>query len=296
MLHPNLIKEFAHELGWRYEEMEIALKALFHKESIVKDWQEFLGVCLSATNPKTREHKVTSLLIKNLEGDLVNTICNLLFNFDPGFTLLALFNAIDILKIMKKTSGSFYPSGRKPFLISGVLLGEHPITMEKGREPDPRLSAYELCYEFLNSLVLEKSEGSNNELESLLFNVTEQAYFLTFNIKAFRNLADRWSYNPSMRKKAMKLGAALNSSFFKHRREITEGQYWTYFVLVEKLKDRYGLRGAFREVGRRLGEPSRTIERRYFEKKKEAKKERLSLEDIIKKYNLGQALEDLLAE
>lgn len=177
-----------------------------------------------------------------------------------------------------------------------MLLGEHPITMEKGIDADPRLNAYDLCHEFLNSFVLEKSEGDIDKLESLLFDVVEEADFLTFNIKAFRNLASKWSQTPHMRKKAIKLAAAIHNPFSKHHKEITEGQYWTYFALVEKLKERYGVRGAFREVGRRLGEPSSSIQRRYFEKKKEAKKERLSLEDITKIYGLQKALEELLAE
>lgn len=296
MLHHNLLRNYADELGCPKEELKSFLNEFLHRDSIVKDWQQFLAVCVGTTNPKAKEQKVTSFLIKNLEGDLVKTISNLLYNLDPCFTLLTLFNAIDILKMMKQISGSLHPRGRKSFSSSGVLLGEHPLTMERGQVPDPRLNAYEQCYEFLNSLVVERTRGDENELESLFLAVIEEAHFLTFNITAFRNLADKWSYTPIMRKKAINLAVAVNDSFLKHRTEITECQYWTYYILVEKLRGRYGLRGAFREVGKRLEKLPRTIEKRYFEKKKELKKGRLLLESIIKKYNLGRALNDLPAE
>lgn len=286
----NEIRNIAKDLGWQFEETKIAHEELYESESIVKDWCAFIIKCMSFENPKQRQHKVTEYLIESLQGDLVRTICNLLYNSDPCFGVLVAFNARGMGKRI------YYPKGRKSFLIPGVLLGQQPLTMGKGEKADPMLNPYELSYGFLDSLVLHKSEGSNDKLEALLFDVVGQSYFLSFNIKPFRDLVAKWSHAPHMRKKGIRLAAALYNSFSKHHKEMTEAQYWTYFVLVEKLKDRYGVRGAFREAGRRLGEPATSIQRRYVDMKKKARKQRLSLEGITKKYELQKALEDLLAE
>jgi hypothetical protein len=65
-------------------------------------------------------------------------------------------------------------------------------------------------------------------------------------------------------------------------------------ALVEKLKGEYGVRGAFREVGKQLNERASPIQRRYFDMKKQAHKQGLSLDEIIKKYYLQKFLEDII--
>ncbi len=79
------------------------------------------------------------------------------------------------------------------------------------------------------------------------------------------------------------------------RNTINVKRYWLIYALVEELVSRgYGIRESFRECERLLGEKKHTIQRRYYDMKKQSEKENLSAPKIVNRYGLGQALYDLV--
>jgi hypothetical protein len=93
-----------------------------------------------------------------------------------------------------------------------------------------------------------------------------------------------------------KLEKSFNS--FLSRPEITKYQHWLIYALVEKLRQEgYSVRKSFIKAGELLKLPMpSSVQPRYYERKKEAKKLGMSLNDIIRDKGLSRALIDLLGK
>lgn len=178
------------------------------------------------------------------------------------------------------------------------------------------LSAELLTYKFLDKFVIEiqkrdvyknkpkikgglivpnpKTTQIINVLEDMLVELFEKVGFLAFNIKIFRMLASSTFHDPYLSIDLFKeLKDSLNDPLLSQYR-ITDRRYWLIYVLVEKLKGTYGLRGSFRHIGKSLYQAPGSVQRRYFDKKKEAKIKKLSLKDIIREHHLYIQLNEVL--
>ncbi len=132
-----------------------------------------------------------------------------------------------------------------------------------------------------------------------LIQVVGQVGFLAFNVTKFRSLVSSLYYNPNTpqadKSLLSELAALLYNPLF-NRDIITQRGYWLIYLLVETLRQKgYGTRESFRKVAKHLRNKPSSIERRYFEKKMEAKENELTLDKIIKQFWLHRALEENLS-
>jgi hypothetical protein len=162
----------------------------------------------------------------------------------------------------------------------------------------------ELTYEFLNALLDYKVMASAYleeeilDLKKLLIHVVERAGFLAFNIRRFRSLVSSLYYNPNTPQEdkglLSELAALLYNPIF-NRDIITQRGHWLIYFLVETLRQKgYGTNESFRKVAKHLHNKPSSIERRYFEKKMEAKEKEFTLDKIINQFWLHKAAEENL--
>lgn len=296
-LKKRLIRETSKVLSWQTREVEDALLELSEQHSIVKNWSKFFKLCLDTRSPNERMAKINQFLKDNLKSqDVVRTVCDLLYNPDPCFSALCIFNGADIGRTINKEILWPLHLGRKSFLVWTVFLGEQPLTLEKDWRADPRFDAYELCADFLHSFVIRETEESAN-LESLFFDVVGQIGFLVFKVAAFRNIASRYSYDPTKKKELAKLALALRSFFSSGKKKRKQIEYWLQYVLVEKLKERHGTMTAFQKAAKLFYKgKATTIARRYYEMSLIASGEKLTVDKIISKYRLREPLDEYLLQ
>jgi len=87
---------------------------------------------------------------------------------------------------------------------------------------------------------------------------------------------------------ANRLARAIASPLDK--KEITQMRYWLNYVIIERIREEYGLRGAFRKLAEVAGQKYNSIQPRYWDRKKIAKNESITLDDIITKYSLQKPI------
>jgi hypothetical protein len=154
-----------------------------------------------------------------------------------------------------------------------------------------------LTYTFLDILLHYKLMASVNpktgipelNFRKLFMDVARLVRFLAFNIAQFRYLASDLYYNPYKSEENKKFLAELTTILLDpdlNRNEITKRRNWLIYTLVETLKKKYTIRDTYKKVGKHLNNSPKSIHRRYFDMKKEAKEKNLTLEDIIKQFGL----------
>jgi len=301
-------------------QLESAIRKALERKSVVKDWKKFLRICLEPDPKKVYVESRTSKVFNYLttamqDDDLVATICRLLKKHDPCFWFLALFNLTDFHDEYSDSAGPLDSSLMLPTTIQPrteyqtalksliqILLWDGPwegqVSWAEGFIEFPKSNPYVLQDRFLFDLIddkIKQKDLKREDIDSVLIQVAAEVGFLVFNFSWFRQIASTYETNPIKRDQALALINALSTPFL-NRIEITEKKYWLFYVLVEKLRGVHGLRGAFRKVGELVGNPPKTIQRRYFEIKKKATRDDLSLDDIISKYHLQRALQPYLEE
>lgn len=301
------MKRIADKLGWEVKGVETALKELFKEKSMVENWGEFFKLCLEPPNRSSayttelewRKERIFQFLRENLKGNLVETICDLIHFEEPCFYVLAFFNLSSKMRIQLATPGEKtiweLLKKRNSFLVYKLTEAFYPITsinMVTSIGSDELLNGIPLCGAFLSELLL-LSRAHGVDLYGVLLEVLARVGFLVFNVPLFRLMASEYSYDPTERDKILEIIKALSDPFMYNRKEITEKRYWFNYALIEKLKGKYGLKGACKKIAKSVTEAN-SLQTRYFEKKKEAKEKRLSLDDIINQYKLQRGLRQRL--
>lgn len=298
MLRRTELNKISNRLKWDRKDTESAIKELRELSSII-DTYEFLKICVHSEDVDDRFEDVTQFLIDTLKNDPAETISNLL-SIDPCFYAMAFFNLFDSLNKLEHELGLDFTIDYKSFInweyplnypeIWGDMLikkrKEKTIFMED-------IIPQKLTYRFLDEYVDHYVRGLNYDLEKIITKVLTEKKLLALNIEYFRwNLCNPFHNNKNLFNQIL----AISTDPLVSRKEITQGRYWFYYVLVEVLNKRkgYGLRESFRKVAKVLGESANTIQRRYFEKKKQAKTKSLKIDDLIMKHQFQLSLDEVL--
>lgn len=314
MLKREEISEIAKKLDWEFRETKGALKELFKTKSLLRDdwdwrdWRWVLKLCVEAKNPYDRTQRVIDFLHrlftaismrKDPEDILLKTIPDLLSKRDPCFRVLAFFNFYDSLSEIYeeplKALVFFVGEGKKSFLnwsyrfelAGGDLQDLQKLTNE------PLQSPFALTCQYINSLIENRTITFICDLDALFFEVFKQVGFLAFHIRYFCNLPVSYTISQDI-EKLDELKVVINDFLVSSKSK--QRQYWTIFVLVEKLRKKYRLKKAWGEIGTHFSKNRKTIQVRYYEMKSIAKKEFLKeqngknlvfdLNAIMRKYYL----------
>jgi hypothetical protein len=277
------IKFIADKFQWSEKEAKSAIKKFLETPSFTNS-DEILRICIDA-NPDEREGKVFESLVNTHCDDLVKHVCNQIVRPDPCFDILASFiisepksPPIKFTKIPAKFFEATF-SFRK---IKTAHIGVNPALT--------RDLVSSLCYEYLDLLLKTKFVRERANFESLLLDIVSRVGFKAFNIDILKDNAVMYSSFPFYNEKATQLARAIASPLDK--KEITQRGYWLNYVVIERIKEKYGLRGAFRTLAKVTGKKPSSIHSRFFGRKKIAKKEGLTLDDIITKYSLHRLIEE----
>lgn len=286
----NQIIKIANKLGWEAQETETAVIKLLKEKSIVKDWKTFFRICVQSENPEKRGTRVREYLHSlPIKKDLVETICDWLYNPDPCFHLPALFNMADTRKESRK---SRFWHGELQRAKTFILKPSLPL-LAGALSPDPLCDPAGLCDQFLTSFIMKPDRNGNIYIRPLLFAVIARVGFMAFNLTIFRHQASWYSLDPKKNIFAKELAGTLNETY-KNNSKNTERKHWLYFALVEKLKEKYEFRVALGKAEKILHVPLETIEARYGERRRIARSKGLSINDIIREWYLTQPLNQYL--
>ncbi len=149
-----------------------------------------------------------------------------------------------------------------------------------------------LSYEYLDRLLRIKDRESDSE--SLLVDIVSRVGFEAFDIDFLKYIAASYSSIPLYNQKATRLARAIASPLDK--KEITQSSYWLTYVIIERIRGKYGLLGAFRKLAELTDKKFDSIKPRYFGRKKIAKEKGLTLDDIITKYSLHRQIDKIEQE
>lgn len=290
MIEERDIKAIARNFSWQISETEMAIKELREAKSIINS-DEFLKACLENYHPDVRFEAITSFLIETLQNNPVDVICELL-SIDPCFYALALFN---LYSSNLDIDADF--DDRKSFLTWKYPFDDPDFfaeMQEKKRKEKviflEDILPHHLTYRFLDEYVDHYIRGLNYDKEKLIIGVLKIKNIQAVNIEYFR-----WALcNPHYFNKDLfnKLVSILTSPFVR-REEATGNRYWFFYAVVERLKQLgYSPMKSIKKSAELLTEAASSIQRRYYDKKKEAREEKLDL--LIKKFESG--LENLLRE
>ncbi len=294
------ITKLAEKLRWKEKEARLAIRELEKAESCV-DCKKLLKICIYTNIPEERLFNITEYIHQSHEEDTVDIICDFLVSPDPCFNVLTLFNFADI-KSSEELQSLFrnydkksnkYIELKKTFLRDDLHLSDYPGYFKyKTLRGDWRIDTYRLCYESLDMFINMRRLDKEVDIELLLLDVVEKVGFVAFEIEAFRNLAALYSYSPTEYKKAETIASVI--SYPQSRIEVTQRKYWLMYVLVEKSKEKFGVRGSYREVAKMLSTTPGTIGTRYTERSKIANRQSLDVDKIIENNYLQKAVKDYL--
>jgi len=149
----------------------------------------------------------------------------------------------------------------------------------------------------LNQLFPEPTSYLNS-LQPLLRGVVKEVGYLAFNLEPFRREVNYLSLRSNFKECRINL-QSLNEAMFptpKTKKEHTERRNWLWCAFMDKLGQMgKGQRPAARIARKVLGESTESaMTRNLSDMKKEARKRQLSLETIVKDYNLELELRELL--
>ncbi len=244
--------------------------------------EEILRICINTDNPEDRKNNVFESLLNTHYDNLAKFVCNQIVNTDPCFHILAAFNSTEL----KNLSGVFETIANQVLYESSFLQRMPVRTYNPGSYLAPYVIHVLLCYEYLDRLLRKKYQEFDSD--SLLLDIVSRVGFRAFKINFLKYQAATYSSIPSLNPKANRLARAIASPLDK--KEITQMGYWLNYVVIERTREQYGLRGAFRKLAEITGQKVNSIQPRYWDKKKIAKKEGLTLDDIINQYSLHKPI------
>ena len=247
--------------------------------------EEILRICIDADNPEDRKNIVFESLINTLYDDLVEHVCSQIASIDPCFHLLADFNSAEL----KHLSGVFKTIADQVQNEASFIQKMPVRTYNPNSYQAPYAIHTLLRYEYLDRLLRKKNQEFDSD--GLLLDIASRVGFRAFNIETLRYQASSYSFSPYLNHKAKRLARAIASPLDK--KEITQMGYWLNYVMIEKIKEQYGLRGAFRALEKVTPQKANSIQPRYWSKKKIAKKVGLTPDDIITKYSLREQIEKI---
>ncbi len=246
---------------------------------------QILRICIDTDNPEDRKNNVFESLFNTHYDDLVEHICNQIVYIDPCFHILAAFNSIELedLSVVFKTIADQVQS-------ESSFLQKMPVrTYNPGTYQAPYVIHSLLRYEYLDRLLRKNNQEYDSD--SLLLDIVSRVGFRAFKIDLLQHIASSYSFSPYLNDKANRLARAIASPLDK--KEITQMGYWLNYVIIERNRKKYGLRGAFRALAKITPQKATSIHSRYYGIKKIAKKEGLTLDDIITKYSLRGQIEKI---
>lgn len=277
------IKLIADKFQWSVKEATSAINEFLEKTSFANS-DEILKICIAA-KPDERKRKVFEILVNTNSDDLVKHVCNQIVRPDTCFSLLAYFIVSEpnspLIKFTKIPAQNFGAS-----FYFRKIKSDH-ILVNPALKRDLVSS---LCYEYLDLLLKSKiRQGLNSE--SLLVDIVSRVGFMAFNIDILKDNAVMYSSFPFNSNKATRLARAIASPLDK--KELTQIGYWLNYVIIEKNKEQYSVRRALRKLAEITGQKYNSIQPRYWNRKKIATEEDLTLDDIINKYSLHKYIEDI---
>jgi len=278
------IKLIADKFQWSEKEAISAIKEFLEAPSFANN-EEILRICIDADNPEDRKNNVFESLFNTHYDNLAKFVCNQIVNIDLCFHILADFNSTEL----KHLSGVFETIANQ-VLNEASFLQKMPVrTYNPNSYQAPYVIHALLRYEYLDRLLRKKHQEFDSD--SLLLDIVSRVGFRAFNINFLKYTASSYSLFPYLKEQATRLAGAIASPLDK--KEITQMGYWLTYVIIERIKEEYGLLGAFRALAKVTGQKATSIHSRYFGRKKIAKKEGLTLDDIITKYTLHGLIEEI---
>jgi len=267
MLSKNEVKKISKKLGWSLKETETAIKEYKMYKSIVNH-DELLRICFKSNSPKQRIDNVAEYLIDNLEGDIIHNIVEL-FNIDIFVFVLRVFNLNDFqnsslfkfkyeldISLEEVISGSFirYPEAFFLFPNNKDIkdLQEYNLL-----DSFIFINDLDLSYELIDRYILHKSESqkfnssrtsdinisdsySLQFIEEISINLIQILGFKMFEINCLKDHITRLSrinFLPHNKKKLKIIKKGLMELEI-NKNEITDRQYWFYYCLIEKIKEK----------------------------------------------------------
>ena len=277
------IKFIADKFQWSEKVAKSAIKEFLDTPSFTNS-EEILRICVDADNPEDRKNNVFESFFNTHYDNLAKFVCNQIVNIDPCFHILAGFNSTEL----KDLSGIFKTIANQ-VLNEASFLQRMPVrTYNPNSYQAPYVIYVLLCYEYLDRLLRKKYQEFDSD--SLLLDIVSRVGFRAFNINFLKYTAASYSLFPFLNEKATRLARTIASPLDK--KEITKMGYWLNYVIIERIKEKYGLRGTFRTLAKVTGKKPSSIHSRFFGIKKIAKKEGLTLDDIITKYSLHRLIEE----
>ncbi len=277
------IKLIADKFEWSEKVAKSAIKEFLETPSFANS-EEILRICIDADNYEDRKNNVFESLFNTHYDNLVELVCNQIVNTDPCFDILAAFNSTEL----KDSSKKFIASANQGRFVASFLQSM-PVRLFNKSYLAPYVTNVLLCYEYLDRLLRKKYQEFDSD--SLLLDIVSRVGFRAFNINFLKSTAASYSLFPYLNEKASQLARAIAKPLDK--KEITQMGYWLTYVIIERIKEEYGLLGAFRALAKVTGQKATSIHSRYFGRKKIAKKEGLTLDDIITKYTLHGLIEEI---
>jgi hypothetical protein len=278
------IKLIADKFQWSVKVAKSAIKEFLETPSFVNS-EEILRICVNADNPEDRKNIVFESLINTLYDDLVEHVCSQIVSIDPCFHLLADFNSIEL----KHLSGVFKTIANQVQNEASFIQKMPVRTYNPNSYQAPYAIHALLRYEYLDRLLRKKNQEFDSD--GLLLDIASRVGFRAFNINFLKYMASSYSLFPYYKEKASQLAKVIAKPLDK--KEITQSGYWLNYVIIERLKEKYGTGGAFRKLAEITPQKVNSIQPRYWSKKKIAKKEGLTLDDIITKYSLHRLIEEI---
>jgi len=278
------IKLIADKFQWSEKVAKGAIKEFLEVPSFANS-EEILRICIDADNPKDRKNNVFKSLFNTHYDDLAKFIGNQIVNIDPCFHLLADFNSTEL----KHLSGVFKTIANQVQNEASFIQRMPVRTYNPNSYQAPYVIHALLRYEYLDRLLRKKNQEFDSD--ALLLDIASRVGFGAFNINTLRYIASSYSLFPYYKKKANRLARAIASPLDKE--EKTQSGYWLNYVVIERNREQYGLRGAFRALEKITDQKATSIHSRYFDIKKTAKKEGLTLDDIITKYSLQGQIDEI---
>jgi len=244
-----------------------------------------LRICIDADNPEDRKNNVFESLFNTHYDNLAKFVCDQIVNIDPCFHILAAFNSIEL----KHLSGVFEIIANR-VINKASFLQKMPVrTYNPNSYQAPYVIHVLLSYEYLDRLLRKKYQESDSD--SLLLDIVSRVGFRAFDIDFLQYTAASYSLFPYLNGKATRLAGAIASPLDK--KEITQKGYWLNYVIIERNRAQYGLKGTFRKLVEVTGQNYNSIQPRYWIRRKIAKEEGLNLDDIITKYSLHRLIDEM---
>jgi len=288
------IAKISVKLNWDKKAVSSALKELSELQTVVTNWRAFFNICLSADNPKQRTKEAFDYLKEaiNKEGKGVSNLVPIwLYNIDPAFNVLGVFNLSDIQNDSATSEILYHSISEKGsfWIQKACFPGLLPMN-------NKLLEPASLCDDFIHEML--GSLPNDPDVNTMLYKLASEYGFMVFNLKAFRLRACSFSYDPNKKPLSDKLLRSLKSD-----RQETLKKDWLNYVLIELVREKKNINKnkTFELICRALGKAlyRQTTKVRYYEKRREVLKIQKShpfygVKNIIAEYQLGKPVIEYL--